>query len=79
MNCYQKIFTRIVTCIRHLLSSAEFLNSYRLENRFVRRRKLSLRHVVFYLLHTNHCAMHQNLSRICDDLPEIDFPELISK
>ena len=79
MNCYQNIFTRILICIRHLLSSDGFLNSHRVENHFVRKRKLSLRHVVFYLLHTNRCAMHQNLSRICDDLSEIDFPDQISK
>ncbi|MDY5985761.1 MAG: IS4 family transposase [Lachnoclostridium sp.] len=79
MNCYQNIFTRILICIRHLLSSDDFLNCHRVEKHFVRKRKLSLRHVVFYLLHTNRCAMHQNLSRICDELPEIDFPEHISK
>lgn len=79
MNCYQNIFTRIIICIRHLLSSTEFLNCHRVENHFVRMRKLSFRHVVFYLLHSNHCAMHQNLSRICDDLPEIEFPNLVSK
>ncbi|MGN8633028.1 IS4 family transposase, partial [Blautia sp. HCP3S3_G3] len=65
MNCYQNIFTRIIICIRHLLASTDFLNQYRVENHFVRKRKLSLRQVVFYLLHTNHCAMHQNISRIC--------------
>lgn len=79
MNCYQNIFTRIIICIRHLLASTDFLNQYRVENHFVRKRKLSLRQVVFYLLHTNHCAMHQNISRICDDLPDIDFPDQISK
>lgn len=79
MNCYHKIFTRTIACIRHLLSSTDFLNSFRVENRFVRKRKLSIRQVVFYLLHTNHCAMHQNISRICEDLPDIDFPNPISK
>ena len=79
MNSYQDIFTRIIVCIRHLLSSVDFLNSHRIENHFVRNRKLSLRQVVFYLLHSNRCAMHQNLSRICDELPEIDFPDQISK
>lgn len=79
MNCYQNIFTRIIICIRHLLASTDFLNRHRVENHFVRKRKLSLRQVVFYLLHTNHCAMHQNISRICDDLPDIDFPDQISK
>lgn len=79
MNCYQNIFTRIIICIRHLLASTDFLNRHRVENHFVRKRKLSLRQVVFYLLHTNHCAMHQNISRICDDLPDINFPDQISK
>lgn len=79
MNRYQDIFTRIIICIRHLLSSNDFLNSHRIENHFIRKRKLSLRQVVFYLLHSNRCAMHQNLSRICDELPEINFPHQISK
>lgn len=79
MNGYPNIFTRIIICIRHPLASTDFLNRHCVENHFVRKRKLSLRQVVFYLLHTNHCAMHQNISRICDDLPDIDFPDQISK
>lgn len=79
MNSFQDIFTRIIICIRQLLSYDDFLNTHRIQNHFIRKRKLSLRQVVFYLLHSNRCAMHQNLSRICDDLPEIHFPDLVSK
>lgn len=35
--------------------------------------------MVFYLLYTNRCAMYQNLFRICDEPPEINFPDQISK
>lgn len=45
-----------------------------LKNHFVRNRKLSLLQVIMYLLYSSKASMFQNISRIYDDLPAIDFP-----
>ena len=45
-----------------------------LKNHFVRNRKLSLLQVIMYLLYSSKASMFQNISRIHDDLPAIDFP-----
>ena len=76
---YQEIFTRIISCIRSMLSSPAFLEQHRIDAHFVRKRKLSMQHIIYYLLYTNKSAMHLNRTRICQDLSEIDFPSDVSK
>ena len=63
----------IVSDISSLLESEDFLNSHRFPNCFVRKRKLSMYHVVTYLLHSTKQAMHLNISRIMD-LKPVQFP-----
>ena len=54
----------IVSDISGILKSEDFLNAHRFPNCFVRKRKLSVYHVVTYLLYSTRQAMHNNISRI---------------
>ena len=63
----------IVSDITGLLGSEDFLNAHRFPNCFVRKRKLSIYHVVTYLLYSTKQAMHQNISRIME-LEPVRFP-----
>lgn len=65
----------IVSDITGLLESEVFLNAHRFPNCFVRKRKLSIYHVVTYLLYSTKQAMHQNISRIMD-LEPVRFPDV---
>lgn len=65
----------IVSDISGLLGSEDFLNAHRFPNCFVRKRKLSIYHVVTYLLYSTKQAMHQNISRIMD-LESVRFPDV---
>lgn len=65
----------IVSSISNLLESEVFLNAHRFPHRFVRKRMLSMYHVVMFLLYSTRQAMHQNISRVID-LKSIEFPEV---
>ena len=67
----------IITTIRNLLQSEEFLDSHRLPNRFVRSSgKLSMLHVISYLFYTSKQSMNVNLSMLRRELPDLDFPDV---
>ena len=46
------------------------------DNHFVRKRKLSLYHVIMYLLFSSKASMFQNLARIRSELGTVDFPDI---
>ena len=73
---YKRIFNSILSKISDLLSSDAFLESYRMPKRFVRKRLLSMRHVVFYLLHTIKQNMDKNIERMIDLGDKLDFPRI---
>lgn len=73
---YQKIFLRIISCLRAMISSESFLEQHRIAPYFSRHRKLSMRQLVFYLLYSSKAAMPSNISNIRKDLVEIDFPSI---
>ena len=53
----------IITTIRNLLQSKDFLNAHRAPNRFVRSSgKLSMLHIITYLFYTSKQSMNINLS-----------------
>ncbi len=65
----------ITSTISRLLQSREFLEAHRLPKRFVRKGKLSMYHVIAFLLYSTRQAMHQNISRIMD-LENFEFPDV---
>ena len=71
-NC---IFNSILSTLRNLIYSDPFLNAHRFPGHFVRKGKLTVFHLVMYLLNSTKQAMHQNIDLILD-LPEICFPDV---
>ena len=66
----------IIQKIKQYLSSPDCLEAHREKNHFIRKRKLSMLHLVTYLFYTTKASMYQNLSAIRDDLLPSNFPEV---
>ena len=70
------ICKNIIQSIKEYITNPEKLEPHRVKNHFVRKRKLSLFQVIMYLLYTSKASMFQNLSRIREDLGNLDFPDI---
>ena len=70
------ICKNIIQSIKEYITTPEKLEPHRAKNYFVRKRKLSLFQVIMYLLYTSKASMFQNLSRIREDLGNLDFPDI---
>ena len=70
------ICKNIIQSIKDYITAPEKLEPHRVKNHFVRKRKLSLFQVIMYLLYTSKASMFQNLSRIREDLGNLDFPDI---
>lgn len=70
------ICQNILSGIQKKISSPDFTSIYHEKNRFVRKRKLNIVQVIFYLLYSSKASMFLNLSGIRDDIPDIAFPEV---
>lgn len=70
------ICKNIIQSIKEYFTTPGKLEPHRAKNHFVRKRKLSLFQVIMYLLYTSKASMFQNLSRIREDLGNLDFPDI---
>ena len=70
------ICKNIIQSIKENITTPGKLEPHRAKNHFVRKRKLSLFQVIMYLLYTSKASMFQNLSRIREDLGNLDFPDI---
>lgn len=70
------ICKNIIQSIKEYITNPEKLEPHRAKIHFVRKRKLSLFQVIMYLLYTSKASMFQNLSRIREDLGNLDFPDI---
>ena len=70
------ICKNIIQSIKEYITTPGKLEPHRAKNHFVRKRKLSLFQVIIYLLYTSKASMFQNLSRIREDLGNLDFPDI---
>ena len=70
------ICKNIIQSIRDYITNPDNLDAYREKNRFVRKRKLSIFHVIMYLLFTSKASMYQNLFRIRTELNKLEFPDV---
>ena len=70
------ICKNIIQSIKNYITTPEKLEPHRAKKHFIRKRKLSLLHVILYLLYTSKASMFQNLSRIRDDLSVLNFPDI---
>ena len=68
------ICKNIIQSIKEYITNSDKLVPHHAQNHFIRNRKLSLLQVIMYLLYSSKASMFQNISRIHDDLPAIDFP-----
>lgn len=68
------ICKNIIQSIKEYITNSDKLEPHRAQNHFILNRKLSLLQVIMYLLYSSKASMFQNISRIYDDLPAIDFP-----
>ena len=70
------ICKNIIQSIKEYITTPGKLEPHRAKNHFVRKRKLSLFQVIMYLLYASKASMFQNLSRIREDLGNLDFPDI---
>ena len=70
------ICKNIIQSIKEYITTPEKLEPHRAKNYFVRKRKLFLFQVIMYLLYTSKASMFQNLSRIREDLENLNFPDI---
>ena len=70
------ICQKIIQSIKHYITDPTNLEAHRATGHFVRKRKLSMFHIILYLLYTSKASMFQNLSRIKEDLFSLDFPNV---
>ena len=70
------ICKNIIQSIKEYITTPGKLEPHCAKNHFVRKRKLSLFQVIMYLLYTSKASMFQNLSRIREDLGNLDFPDI---
>ena len=70
------ICKNIIQSIKEYITTPGKLEPHRAKNHFVRKRKLSLFQVIMYLLYTSKASMFQNLSRIRENLGNLDFPDI---
>ena len=70
------ICKNIIQSIKEYITTPGKLEPHRAKNHFVRKRKLSLFQVIMYLLYTSKASMFQNLSRLREDLGNLDFPDI---
>ena len=71
-----EICKTIISSIKDYIHSPDCLAAHRSPHHFIRKRKLSLQHVVMYLLYSSKASMFQNLSGILDDLGAETFPDV---
>ena len=70
------ICKNVIQSIKEYITTPGKLEPHRAKNHFVRKRKLSLFQVIMYLLYTSKASMFQNLSRIREDLENLNFPDI---
>ena len=73
-----EICKHIIRKIRDYLHDPDCLSPHRKENRFVRKRSLSMLQVILFLFYSSKISMYQNLANIIADFPVISFP-MVSK
>lgn len=66
----------IIQSIKEYLSNPDCLNAHHDSNHFIRKRKLSMLHLVTYLFYTSKASMYQNISSIREDLLPDHFPDV---
>lgn len=73
--------TKLTICKEILKERIQFMESpaslkkYCDKKRFVRKRKLSMKQLIYFLFYSSKASMNLNLANIKDDIPQIQFPD----
>lgn len=74
--------TKLTICKEILKERIQFMESpaslkkYCDEKRFIRKRKLSMKQLIYFLFYSSKASMNLNLANIKDDIPQIHFPAI---
>ncbi|MCR5610158.1 MAG: IS4 family transposase [Lachnospiraceae bacterium] len=74
-----EICKKIISLITSYINSPDCLEAHRVHKHFTRKRKISFKQVVIYLLYSSKASMFQNLATILDDFVKNRFLECQSK
>ena len=66
----------IIQSIKDYITNPDNLEVHREKNHFIRKRSLSMLHVILYLLYSTKASMFQNIAGIMDDLEALKFPNV---
>ena len=72
----KNICKNIIRSIQQYITDPDKIEAHREKNHFIRKRKLSMLHIILYLFYSSRASMWTNISRICRDLPLLDFPKV---
>ena len=70
------ICQRIIEGIKSRISSPDYLAQFKEERHFIRKRKLSMRQVISFLLFSSKQPMSLNIANIREELPSLQFPDV---
>lgn len=70
------ICKNIIQLVKNYITDPLKLEAHRAKGHFIRKRKLSMFHVIMYLFFSSKASMYQNLSAVRDELKTIEFPSV---
>lgn len=73
---HNEFLCELLNHFRDLIHSADFLEDFRVPNRFVRKSKLSMRKMVLFLLFNSKSSIDNKLDQLRERFPEYDFPNV---
>ena len=71
-----ELFAQLISLLRNSLLSEDFLEEFRIEGHFIRRRKLSLYQMVMFLLFHSRASLDVKLERLMGIKEDFEFPKV---
>ena len=71
---HNELLCGLLNHFQDILHSEDFLEDFRVPNRFVRKSKLSMGKMVLYLLFNSKSPIDNKLDQLRERFPELDFP-----
>ena len=70
------LFARLLECLHEKVHSEEFLEEFRIQGHFVRKRCLSMYHMVMFLLFHSKATIDSKLDLCTDLFPQLNIPKV---
>ena len=71
---YTELFSNLLILIRELICSSDFLEEFRVPKHFVRKGKITLENMVYFLMFHSKSSLEIKLDRFREQFPEREFP-----